>query len=114
MNARVDNMRPAVADDRRVKRDRRAHLDHAATLAVAIVELRALLDTESKALTAAQRDVELLRTPTAPDVQRETALEHLRQELERLHQTNSAFGEAMQRLREVIAHRDRAQPPEVD
>lgn len=73
----------SVADRRRLF-DRRSHLEHAAALASQAVAMRTLSDEGARKLTAIARELELVRTPTAPLIQRQMALDEILQTLEEL------------------------------
>ena len=75
---------PDSATERRRLFDRRSHLEHAAALASQAIGMRTLGDEEARKLTAIARELELVRTPTAPLVQRQTALAQILQTIEEL------------------------------
>jgi hypothetical protein len=94
--------RPAVTDspdrhpaepstDRRRLFDRRSHLEHAAALASQAVAMRMLSDDGARKLTAIARELELVRTPTAPLIQRQTSLDQILETIEEL----TAVGEQL-------------------
>jgi hypothetical protein len=66
-----------ASDERRGPRERRGQLEQAAALATYLHRLRTLHDGEGRKLTAAEKFVELLRTPGGPSVQRAVALDGL-------------------------------------
>ena len=70
--------------ERRHLFDRRSHLEHAAALASQAVGMRTLGDEEARKLTSIARELELVRTPTAPLIQRQTALATILQTIEEL------------------------------
>jgi hypothetical protein len=76
------NLQGLPATERRHGIDRRSHLERAAALASQAIDLRALCDAEARQVTAIAKHIELLRTPTAPSVQRQIALEHLTESVE--------------------------------
>jgi hypothetical protein len=89
------------AADRRNLLDRRRALEFGAKLSVAASDVREVLDAQCHGLTVLQRHIELLRTPTAPPVQHQHALDQLRQahqKLESLHEGARAALEAFARL----------------
>jgi hypothetical protein len=75
---------PSSMPERRHLFDRRSHLEHAAALASQAVGMRTLGDEEARKLTAIARELELVRTPTAPLIQRQTALANILQTIEEL------------------------------
>jgi hypothetical protein len=75
---------PESMTDRRRLFDRRSHLEHAAALASQAVAMRTLSDEGARKLTSITRELELVRTPTAPLIQRQTALDQILQTIEEL------------------------------
>jgi len=81
----------SVPDRRQRLFDRRSHLEHAAALASQAVAMRTLSDESARKLTAITRELELVRTPTAPLIQRQTALAAILRTIEEL----AIFGEQL-------------------
>jgi hypothetical protein len=79
-----DRLDEVGAAERRGMADRRSHLERAAALATQALDLRALCDAEARQVTTIAKHIELLRTPTAPAVQRQIALEQLTRSAEQL------------------------------
>lgn len=75
---------PGSVTERRRLFDRRSHLEHAAALASQAVAMRTLSDDGARKLTSIARELELVRTPTAPLIQRQMALDQILQTLEEL------------------------------
>jgi hypothetical protein len=110
---RAGTIVPWAANERRRRNDRRVQLERAAALASHAIELRGLVDIEASALTAIAGHIELLRTPTAPDVQRQVAAQNIEELLERVVQTNNRVRQTLERFVEAV-RQDRAdheEPP---
>src|SRR5215217_6859434 len=102
--------RTRPATNRRAQQDRRTLLSDAANLATASQEVVTAHATGLTLLAALQRDIELVRTPTAPKVQRQVAidrvlgqLEELRATLTRQSKLAQALGKDAQRLAAAVA-----------
>jgi hypothetical protein len=93
---------PWTADERRRRTDRRVQLERAASLASQAIELRGLVDIEASALTAIAGHIELLRTPTAPDVQRQVASQNIEELLDRIVQANDRVQQTLERFIEAV------------
>lgn len=75
---------PNPNTERRRLFDRRSHLEHAAALASQAIGMRTLGDEEARKLTSIAKELELVRTPTAPLIQRQTALANILHTIEEL------------------------------
>lgn len=91
---------PESPTERRHLFDRRSHLEHAAALASQAVAMRTLSDEAARQLTSIARELELVRTPTAPLVQRQTALNEILQTIDEL----TGVGEQLRAELETFRH----------
>jgi hypothetical protein len=91
---------PESVTDRRRLFDRRSHLEHAAALASQAVAMRTLSDDGARKLTSIARELELVRTPTAPLIQRQTALDQILQTIDEL----TVVGEQLRAEVETFRH----------
>jgi hypothetical protein len=88
--------------DRRRLFDRRSHLEHAAALASQAVAMRTLSDESARKLTAIARELELVRTPTAPLIQRQTSLDLILQTIEELTGVGEQFRAELETFRQGV------------
>jgi hypothetical protein len=89
------------SEERRVA-ERRKILELAGMLAVDAIDLSELCDAEARTITAIQWHIELLRTPTAPDVQRQVAAEKLRECLQEFSQLNERIRDGLGRFAQLV------------
>jgi hypothetical protein len=101
-------MSEPVPGERRRGPDRRGILETAALLATESLDLREVNDAEARLLTRALRELELLRTPTAPEIQRQVAATHLRELHREIDMLNDRRNDALRRLADLLDQIDHA------